>query len=714
MLFDPDAIRPGKPFPLGAHAEREGVNFAVYSETAKGMEVCLFDPSGRRQVHRINITAKTGYVWHVFLEGVKPGQLYGFRARGLYRPHAGKPFNASKLLVDPYARALRGKVDWQAPLLGYIPGQDGLPEKREPRDSAHGVPKSIVMQQDFDWQGDRRLDIPWQDTVIYEVHVKGFTRGHPDVPPELRGTYAGLASEPAIRHLKELGVTAVELLPVHAFADSQTLVKHGLVNYWGYDTLNFFAPEARYASRGDRGDQVTEFKEMVRTLHQNGLEVILDVVYNHTAEGNHLGPTLSLRGLDNTTYYHLDGHDASRNVDYTGTGNSVDATHPEALKLIMNSLRYWVEEMHVDGFRFDLAVTLARDPQAMNRLSPFFDTIHQDPVLSRIKLIAEPWDVGPGGYQVGNFPPLWSEWNDKFRDSVRSFWRGDESHASNLAYRLTGSSDLYNTEGRTPHASINFVVAHDGFTLQDLVSYNEKHNEANGEENRDGTNVNLSWNCGVEGETEVPGIIELRERQKRNLMATLLISQGVPMICGGDELSRTQRGNNNAYCQDNEVSWFDWNLGEREQAFLEFTRRLIRVRQAHPSLRRQHFFQGAPVPGSKLKDVAWYRPDGQEMTHDEWFNAWTRCLGVQLDGDLHEVDAHGRSVQDDVLLVLLNAFADPLDFTLPATKHGDAWHLVFDTASPELDEDATTLSPAAAYRLEGRSLVVLRSRNGAG
>jgi glycogen operon protein len=707
-----DAILPGNPRPLGAFYDGEGVNFAVYSESAREIDLCLFDAAGHRQLRRIRMIGKTGSVFHVYIQGLRPGALYGFRARGTYRPRTGHPFNPSKLLVDPYAKALFGQVDWHAPLHAYALTDGDGPPRRDTRDDAAGVPKGIVFDDHFDWQGDRRPEVPWRDTVIYEVHVKGFTQCHPAVPAELRGTYSGVASEPALRHLKSLGVTAVELLPVHAAANSEHLSRHGLVNYWGYDTLGFFAPDARFSSRGDRGAQVDEFKEMVRTLHRNGIEVILDVVYNHTAEGDHLGPTLSLRGLDNPTYYRLEANDLQRYVDVTGTGNTVNAWHPQTLRLIMDSLRYWVEDMHVDGFRFDLTSTLARTQQMYDRFSPFLQAVHQDPVLSRVKLIAEPWDTGVGGYQVGGFPAGWSEWNGKYRDAVRHFWRADEGFTHELAYRLSGSSDLYNTTGRLPSASINFVTAHDGFTLHDLVSYNQKHNEANAEGNRDGTDDNLAWNCGVEGPTSEAGILLLRERQKRNLIATLLISQGVPMLLGGDELSRSQGGNNNAYCQDNEVSWFDWDLDDRERGFLEFTKRMIALRRRHPSLRRQHFFQGKPIRGSLLKDVTWLRDDGTEMTDAVWLTPWNRSIGMLLDGETYEVDAQGEPITDDVILVLLNAFFEPVRFTLPATKQGDDWRFVFDTARPQAAEESEAYAAKAVYTLEARSMVMLRCRNG--
>jgi glycogen operon protein len=711
MVQEALAARPGRANRLGAHWDGAGVNFAVYSEEAQGVDVCLFNEDGY-QTHRISMTGKTGHVWHVFVGGIAPGQMYGYRVHGPYEPRNGRIFNSSKLLVDPYARAISGSVNYREPVWAYVRGTLN-PDLRDGHDDSRGVPKSLVIDDRFDWQGDRPLEIPWHETVIYEAHVKGISMCHPGVPYELRGTYRGLATEPIISHLKSLGVTAIELLPVHAHADSEMLVRHGLVNYWGYDTLNFFSPEARYCSCGDSGGQVTEFKEMVRTLHQHGIEVILDVVYNHTCEGNHLGPMLSFRGLDNQTYYRLDAKDRLRYVDYTGTGNTLNAQHPQTLKLIMDSLRYWVQEMHVDGFRFDLAVSLARELHEVNKLSPFFDLIHQDPVISQVKLIAEPWDVGEGGYQVGNFPVLWTEWNGRYRDSLRGFWRGDDLQASDLAFRLTGSSDLYDTQGRHPHASINFVTAHDGFTLQDLVSYNSKHNEANFEGDRDGTDQNFSWNCGIEGDTNDARVTALREKQKRNLLATLLISQGVPMLLGGDELGRTQRGNNNAYSQDNEVSWFDWDLDGRRQDFLNFTKRLLDVRRRHPSLRRRHFFEGTPIRGSDFKDVTWLQQDGREMTDEEWNKASVRCFAMLLDGNTHEIDDEGELITDDVLLVLINAAPGAIDFALPPPKHRDEpWRFVFDTARPEKVEDSSSFLGEGAYRLEGRSLVLLRSVNG--
>jgi glycogen operon protein len=626
-------VLPGNPFPLGATWDGQGANFALYSEHAQRVELCLFDQTGRTEVERIALPEVTAFVWHGYLPGIRPGQLYGYRVHGPYQPAAGLRFNPNKLLLDPYAKAIHGQVDWRAPVFGYQVGHPDADLSYDEQDDAWGVPKGIVVDDAFDWAGDAHPRTPWCRTIIYEVHVKGFTSLHPQVPPHQRGTYQGLAAPAALDHLTRLGITAVELLPVHAILDDLALVKRGLRNYWGYNTLCFFAPEARYAASGARGGQVREFKAMVKALHRAGLEVILDVVYNHTAEGDHLGPTLSFRGIDNPTYYRLAPGDARRYLDDTGTGNSLNMNHPQALRLIMDSLRYWVTEMHVDGFRFDLAAALARELYDVDKLSSFFDIIHQDPVISRVKLIAEPWDVGPGGYQVGNFPVLWSEWNGKYRDAVRRYWRGDEGLMDDLAYRLTGSSDLYQDDGRKPCASINFVTAHDGFTLHDLVSYNTKHNEANGEDNRDGVDENYSWNHGVEGPTDDPAIIALRERQKRNFLATLLLSQGVPMLLGGDELGRTQQGNNNAYCQDNEISWFHWTLDERQQQLLAFTRRLIALRRAHPNLRRRNFFHGRPIYGSAARDILWLRPDGREMTVAEWQASWIRSLGMMISGE---------------------------------------------------------------------------------
>src|SRR4051812_2387004 len=662
-------VLPGTRFPLGATPDQDGTNFALFSENASRVELCLFDEEGQNE-RRVPLTEVTAHVWHGYLPGIGPGQRYGYRVQGPWQPKAGLRFNPAKLLIDPYARALTGTVNWKAPVFSYPLGKSD--QVLDKKDDAWGVPKGIVVDDAFDWSGDRRPDHALHNSVIYEMHVKGFTARPPDLPPELRGTYAGLAAPPVIAYLKDLGVTAVELLPVHAFLDDSHLLERGLRNYWGYNTIGFFAPEARYSSSGDTGGQVTEFKGMVKALHAAGIEVILDVVYNHTAEGNHLGPTLSLRGIDNTTYYRLVADQPRYYMDYTGTGNTLNAVHPQVLQLIMDSLRYWVTEMHVDGFRFDLASALAREFHDVDRLGSFFDVIHQDPVLSRVKLIGEPWDIGEGGYQVGNFPSLWSEWNDKFRDSARAYWKGGDVQISELAYRLTGSSDLYQGDGRRPYASINFITAHDGFTLQDLVSYNEKHNEANGEDNRDGSDNNQSWNHGVEGPTDDPEIIAAREQTKRNLMATLLLSQGVPMIGHGDELSRTQYGNNNVYCQDNETSWVDWELDERKRAFLDFTRRLVAVRERHPSLGRPRFFQGRKIRGSAVEDLAWFRPDGEPMTEEEWNEGWARAISMRLGGKaLTEVDAEGHRLVDDDHFLLLNGHYEPVTFCLPQDAAGD-------------------------------------------
>ncbi|MGH7504690.1 MAG: glycogen debranching protein GlgX [Longimicrobiales bacterium] len=709
-------VRPGRSFPLGATYDGRGVNFAVFSEHATGVEVCLFDDDGREQ--RAPLREVSGHVWHGYVDGIQPGQLYGYRVHGPHAPLQGHRFNPAKLLIDPYARALAGTIDWSAPLFGYPPGNVDADLALDDADSAHGVPKGVVISEDYDWEGDALLDTPWHETVIYETHVKGLTARHPEVRPELRGTYAGLACAPIIEYLVRLGISAVELLPVHAFVDEKHLVDRGLRNYWGYNSINFFAPDARYASAGDRGGQVREFRDMVKALHRAGIEVIVDVVYNHTAEGNQLGPTLSFRGLDNASYYRLVPDQPRFYMDYTGTGNSFNAHNPQVLKLIMDSLRYWVTAMHVDGFRFDLASTLARELHDVNRLSSFFDTIHQDPVLSRVKLIAEPWDLGEGGYQVGNFPVLWGEWNDRYRDGVRRFWREDAGQLAELGLRLTGSSDLYSGNGRSPYASINYVTSHDGFTLQDLVSYEERHNEANGDDNRDGHENNLSRNYGVEGPTEDPAIIETRERQKRNLLATLFFSQGVPMLLGGDEICRTQRGNNNAYAQDNEISWYDWTLAERAHRLLDFTRGLIRIRREHPSLRRRKFFRDRRIRGEDVRDIIWLQPNGREMTDDEW-SGDMRAIGVHLAGEaLDERDHAGNALTDDTLLLLLNAYPEPIPFQLPATAAERPWSVLVDTADPsqagapegtdphDFEQDGSMLV------LAPRSVVLLRREPG--
>jgi len=701
-------VLPGTPYPLGPTWDGDGVNFALYSENATEVEVCLFDSlHARHERERLRLREVTAHVWHGYVPGIGPGQLYGYRVNGPYDPARGLRFNPRKLLIDPNAKAIAGRLDWRAHLFGYRVGHADEDLAMDERDDAWGVPKGVVIDQEFNWNGDRRPRVPWHRSVIYEVHVKGITARHPDVPPELRGTYAGLASPPVIEHLKSLGVTAVELLPVHAFVDDKHLLDKGLRNYWGYNTINYFAPEARYSSQGDLGGQVREFKEMVKALHRAGIEVILDVVYNHTAEGNHLGPTLSFRGIDNPTYYRLSAEDPRLYVDYTGTGNSLNVRHPHVLRLIMDSLRYWITEMHVDGFRFDLASVLARELHDVDRLSGFFDVIHQDPVISQVKLIAEPWDVGEGGYQVGNFPVLWTEWNGKYRDAIRRFWKGDMDTAAELGYRLTGSSDLYQDDGRKPYASINFVTCHDGFTLEDLVSYNEKHNEANGEENHDGADHNLSWNCGVEGPTDDPAVLALRDRQKRNFLATLFLSQGVPMLCGGDEIGRTQRGNNNAYCQDNEISWFDWDLEPRDEALRRFVGHLICLRKRHPNLRRRKFFQGRHIRGSDVKDITWLRSDGAEMTDEDWAAGWLRCFGMRLGEQLGEVDERGELVVDDTLLILLNAHHEPLPFVLPR-EPGPTWQLLLDTRSADQPGPRRCVTVEGRFDLAERSVALLR------
>jgi len=702
-------ILPGDPYPLGATWDGEGVNFAIFSEHAEKVELCLFEsPSGKEESERMTLPEVRDFVWHGYLPGLAPGQLYGYRVRGPFEPQKGHRFNPHKILLDPYAKAIGRRLRWGDDAFGYRIGDPQQDLSLDERDNAAAAPLGVVIDSAFDWGNDRPPRRRWRETVIYETHVKGFTCRHPEVPERLQGTYAGLASEPAMAHLQRLGVTAVELMPVHHFIDDRHLVELGLSNYWGYNTLGFFAPEPRYASSPTPHQVVREFQAMVKTLHSNGIEVILDVVYNHTAEGNHLGPTLSLRGIDNAAYYRLVANDRRHYMDYTGCGNTLNMTHPRVLQIIMDSLRYWVTEMHVDGFRFDLAAALAREFHEVDRLGAFFDIIHQDPVISQVKLIAEPWDLGEGGYQVGNFPVGWTEWNGKYRDSIRRFWKGDSGVMSELATRLSGSSDLYESSSRLPSASINFVTAHDGFTLNDLVSYDGKHNEANKGNNEDGTNENLSWNHGVEGPAEDEKIVELRERQKRNFLATLLLSQGVPMLCGGDEIGRTQGGNNNAYCQDNEISWYDWDLDERRQALLRFTCRLIQFRRQHPNLRRHKFFQGRPIRGSGIKDIVWLRADGTEMSDEEWTAGWMRTLGVRLDGGaLDVVDDRGRRVTDITLLILANAHHEPVLFSLPAFERGALWRTAFDTNRPELKEDEETVAAPQKITLAGRSLVLL-------
>jgi isoamylase len=699
-------VRLGKPFPLGPTWDGSGTNFVLFTENAERVELCLFDDDGHET--RVELPEHTAFNWHCYLPGVGPGQRYGYRVHGQYEPEHGHRFNPAKLLLDPYAKAIDGSVDWRAAnVLPYVP--DGTEADLVPdgEDDAAAMPRCVVVDPSFDWESDVRLETPWHETVIYETHVKGFTMRHPDIRDELRGTYAGLASEPAVAYLQSLGVTAVELLPVHHIVPESFLVDRGLTNYWGYSSIGYLCPHGGYSATGSRGEQVAEFKGLVKALHRAGIEVILDVVYNHTAEGNHLGPMLAFKGIDNASYYRLVPGDERHYMDFTGTGNSLNPVHPSVLRLIMDSLRYFVLECHVDGFRFDLASALARELYDVDRLSAFFDVIHQDPILSQVKLIAEPWDVGPGGYQVGNFPILWSEWNDRYRDTMRDFWRG-EGGVAEFASRFTGSSDLYASDGRRPFASINFVTAHDGFTLADLVSYNDKHNEANGEGNRDGTDNNRSWNCGVEGPTDDPAILALRARQQRNFLTTLLLSQGVPMVVAGDERGRSQGGNNNAWCQDNEIGWLDWELDESREQLLEFVRRLMVFRKAHPTFRRRSFLTGS---GSRtgLPDVWWFRPDGRKMTQRDWPRADARTIGVFLNGDEMPAETpHGEPAGDDSFLLLFNAYSEPISFKLPVRRFGARWKLELTTAEPHLDEDDRSYGAREEVVVEARSVVVLR------
>jgi isoamylase len=699
-------IWPGNPYPLGATYDGGGTNFALFSEAATRVELCLFDDEGRET--RIDLPEREALVWHGYLPRVVPGQRYGYRVHGPHEPSWGLRCNPSKLLLDPYAKAIDGDYRWDQALFSY---NFGDPESYNDADSAPFSPRSVVINPYFDWGNDRPLKIPMWETVIYEAHVKGMTIQHPDIPDDVRGTYSGLAHPAMIKYLKGLGVTAVELMPVHQFVHDSGLIERGLTNYWGYNTIGFFAPHNGYSSFGGGGGQVQEFKAMVKALHSQGIEVILDVVYNHTAEGNHLGPTLSFRGIDNPAYYRLVDEDKRYYYDTTGTGNSLNVRHHESLRLIMDSLRYWVTEMHVDGFRFDLAAALAREFHAVDRLAAFFDLVNQDPVVSQVKLIAEPWDVGDGGYQVGGFPPNWTEWNGKYRDSIRDFWRGEPSSLGEFASRFTGSSDLYQDDGRRPIASINFVTAHDGFTLHDLVSYNEKHNDANGEGNRDGESHNRSWNCGVEGETEDADVIVLRERQKRNFMATLLLSQGVPMIAHGDELGRTQRGNNNVYCQDSEIAWMDWEGARLEDVLTGFVRRLLKLRAEHPIFRRRRFFTGEPAGDSKLPDIAWLRRDGEVMTEADWNTRSGMTMTVFLNGHgIPERDALGEEIKDASFLLLFNPLDEDVAFTLPDRDYGRTWELAANTADPLLAAKRKTARAATQFKVTRHSLVLLRCR----
>ena len=698
---------PGKAYPLGANYDGFGTNFAVYSEVAQQVELCLFDAGGAER--RVTLPEVDGFIWHGYLPNAEPGRRYGYRVHGPDEPTTGSRCNPHKLLLDPYAKAIDGHFHWEQSLFGYNFGE---PDSRNDADSARAMPKSVVINPYFDWGMDRPPQHGYADSVIYEAHVKGLTATHPDIPPAIRGTYSAIAHPVIIDHLKSLGVSAIELMPVHHFANDSVLLERGLSNYWGYNTIGFFAPDSKYSASRTPGGQVQEFKAMVRALHEAGIEVILDVVYNHTAEGNHLGPTLSFRGIDNAAYYRLVDDDKRYYMDYTGTGNSLNVGHPHALQLIMDSLRYWVTEMHVDGFRFDLAATLAREFYDVDRLSAFFELVQQDPTVSQVKLIAEPWDVGPGGYQVGNFPPQWTEWNGKYRDTVRDFWRGEAASLGEFAYRISGSADLYEATARRPVASINFVTAHDGFTLRDLVSYNDKHNDANGEGNNDGESHNRSWNCGVEGPTCDAEVNALRNRQQRNFITTLLLSQGVPMICHGDELGRTQRGNNNGYCQDNELTWVDWE--HADVALQSFTASVSALRANHPVFRRKRFFNGRPVRrrGSEgLPDISWFRPDGSEMSDEDWDSGFGKSIAVYLNGQgIPDLDPRGRRVVDDSFVMCFNGHHEGLEFILPPAEFGAAWQPVVDTAAgPGEVSDATPVQAADAIRVQPRAMVVLQA-----
>jgi isoamylase len=702
-------IWPGTPYPLGATWDGWGTNFALFSEVAERVELCLFDETdikGTLSETQIELTEADGFVWHGYLPGIAPGQRYGYRVHGPHDPPRGLRCDGSKQLLDPYGKAVEGDLRWDPSLFDY---QFASPTKRNTTDSAPHMPKNVVINPFFDWGNDRAPQTPYHETIIYEAHVRGLTLCHPEVPAAQRGTYAGLAHPAVIAHLQRLGVTAVELMPVHQFVAEKSLVGRGLTNYWGYNTIGFLAPHNRYASAGQRGEQVGEFKSMVKALHEAGIEVILDVVYNHTAEGDHMGPTLSFRGIDNAAYYRLSDSERWRYLDYTGCGNSLNARHPHSLQLVMDSLRYWVLEMHVDGFRFDLAAALARELHDVDRLSTFFDLVQQDPVVSQVKLIAEPWDVGEGGYQVGRFPPLWTEWNGKYRDAVRDFWRGRPSTVPEFASRLTGSSDLYANSGRRPVASINFMTCHDGFTLDDLVSYNGKHNEANGESNRDGADDNRSWNCGAEGPSDDRAVSELRARQRRNFLVTLFLSQGVPMLLAGDEMGRTQGGNNNAYCQDSYVSWLDWGLAAAEQDLLQFTETLAGLRRDHPVFRRRRFFTGQ-VPGGEKGDIAWLTPAGGVMTDADWDASYAKSLAVYLNGDaISEPDPRGGKITDDSFLLLFNAHSNPLTFTLPEASYAPGWDVVIDTARKSPAGSGTARLPKDEIEVRDRAVVVLRS-----
>ncbi|MEX0983301.1 MAG: glycogen debranching protein GlgX [Bacteroidales bacterium] len=706
-------VLPGKPYPLGANYDGEGVNFALYSENATGIKLCLFNNSDDHQNYEeLDIHEVTDYVWHAYLPGIRPGQLYGYRVYGRYQPKKGIRFNPQKLLIDPYAKAIHGRIEVKDSMFDYTFGTNVKKNVFEKNivDSAGEMNKSVVIDTSFDWEGVRKPETPMHNSIIYELHVKGFTATHPDIPENERGTYKGLANPKIIEYFKNLGVTAIELMPIHHFVHNKFLLDKGLSNYWGYNSIGFFAPHAEYCSSGMSGDQVTEFKEMVKAYHRAGIEVILDVVYNHTGEGNHLGPSLAFRGIDNLNYYRMNPKKPLYYTDYTGTGNTLNMLNSRTLQLVMDSLRYWATEMQVDGFRFDLASTLARGLYDVGKLSTFLDTIHQDPTISQLKLIAEPWDLGEGGYQVGNFPVLWAEWNGKYRDSVRKFWRGDESQVSELAYRLSGSSDLYQDNGKLPSSSINFVTAHDGFTLHDLVSYNEKYNLENGEDNKDGESHNISWNSGVEGPTDDEEIIALREKRKRNFLGTLLLSQGVPMISHGDEYGRTQRGNNNAYCQDNELAWMDWNWNEHQKRLYDFTKRVIAIRNRFPVIHPRRYFKNRQIVGEGIKDIRWLNTDGLDMSKEEWETSFIRCMGMLLNGKLMEgVDEYGNSLQGDILLVLVNSYWEPVTFTLPHEGVSSNWKVLMYTDNPEVEESEKHV--LSVFKIAGRSMVLLKNMN---
>lgn len=704
-------LLPGKPYPLGATYDGKGVNFALFSENATGIKLCLFgDGNNDKDYEQIDVDEVTDYVWHVYVPDLKPGQRYGYRVYGRYLPKKGIRFNPQKLLIDPYAKAIEGRMEVKDSMFDYSFDRDLKKNVFEKNitDSLTDINKCVVINTAFDWEGVEKPDIPMHDSIIYELHVKGFTAMHPDIPEEDRGTYRGLANIKIIDYFKNMGVTAIELMPIHHFVHNKFLLDKGLSNYWGYNSIGFFAPHAEYSASGMHGQQVNEFKEMVKAYHRNGIEVILDVVYNHTGEGNHLGPSLAFRGIDNQNYYRMDPDKPLYYTDYTGTGNTLNMLSSRTLQLVMDSLRYWANEMQVDGFRFDLASALARGLYDVGKLSTFLDTIHQDPTISQLKLIAEPWDLGEGGYQVGNFPVLWAEWNGKYRDSVRKFWRGDDSQVSELAYRLSGSSDLYQDNGKLPSSSINFVTAHDGFTLHDLVSYDQKYNEANGEDNKDGEDHNISWNSGEEGPTDDPEIRALREKRKRSFLSTLILSQGVPMISHGDEYGRTQLGNNNAYCQDNEIAWMNWDWSEEQQRLFEFTKRIIAIRNEHPVTHRRRYFKNRQIQGEGIKDIRWLNTDGIDMNREEWETSFIRCMGMLLNGELmQEMDEYGNNLKADILLILVNSYWEPISFTLPHEVLGSRWKVLVDTDREERAEKEEVVENV--YKIQARSFVLLKN-----